>query len=95
VANEFVKAEQVIAQMLGVLERDTVLSQFVRRDIPDGAFRGAKDDTVTLKVPAYTTARTRVLRGGAPIVVDELDETRSTSPSTPTSTRRSGCRTRR
>jgi hypothetical protein len=76
VANEFVKAEQVIAQMLGVLERDTVLSQFVRRDIPDGAFRGAKDDTVTLKVPAYTTARTRVLRGGAPIVVDELDETR-------------------
>lgn len=75
-ANAFVKAEQVIAQMLGVLERDTVLAQFVWRDIPDGAFKGAKNDTVSLKVPAYTTARTRTLRGGAAIVVDELDETK-------------------
>lgn len=75
-ANSFVKAEQVVAQMLGVLERDTVLANFVWRDIPDSAFKGAKNDTVSLKVPAYTTARTRVLRGGAPIVIDELDETK-------------------
>jgi hypothetical protein len=59
-----------------VLERDTVLSTFVWRDIPDGAFKGAKNDTVSLKVPAYTTARTRVMRSGTAIVVDELDETK-------------------
>lgn len=75
-ANAFIKAEQVIAQMLGVLERDTVLANLVWRDIPDGAFRGAKNDTVSLRLPAYTTARTRVLRGGAPIVIDDLDETK-------------------
>lgn len=74
-ANEFVKAEQVVAQMLGVLERDTVLAQFTWRDIAADRFKGAKDDTVTLKVPAYTSARTRVMRGGTQIVVDELTET--------------------
>jgi hypothetical protein len=75
VANDFIKAEQVVAQMLGVLERDTVLAQFTWRDLQADRFKGAKNDTVTLKVPAFTTARTRVMRGGAPIVVDELTET--------------------
>jgi hypothetical protein len=75
VANNFVKAEQVVAQMLGVLERDTVLAQFTWRDLGADRFKGVKNDTVTLKVPAFTTARTRVMRGGAPIIVDELDET--------------------
>lgn len=75
-ANSFIKAEQVIAQMLGVLERDTVLAQFTWRDLTADRFKGAKDDTVSLKVPAFTSARTRVLRGGAAIVVDELDETK-------------------
>jgi hypothetical protein len=75
VANDFIKAEQVVAQMLGVLERDTVLAQFTWRDLQADRFKGAKNDTVTLKVPAFTTARTRVMRGGAPIIVDELTET--------------------
>lgn len=74
-ANNFVKAEQVVGQMLGTLDRDTVLSQFVWRDAVKD-FRGAKNDTVSLKVPAYMNARTRVLRGGAAIVIDELDETK-------------------
>lgn len=74
-ANTFVKAEQVVAQALGVLERDTVLAQFTWRDIGADRFRGAKNDTVTLKVPAYTNARTRTMRAAAPIVIDELDET--------------------
>jgi hypothetical protein len=74
-ANNFVKAEQVVAQALGVLERDTVLAQFTWRDLQADRFRGAKNDTVTLKVPAYTTARTRVMRSDTAIVVDELDET--------------------
>ncbi len=74
-ANEFIKAEQVVNQMLGVLERETVLAQFVWRDAVTD-FRGAKNDTVSLRVPAYVTARTRVLRSGTPIIVDGLDETK-------------------
>lgn len=72
-----IKAEQVLAQMLGVLERDTVLAQFTWREaFGPGAFKGAKDDTVSLKLPAYMTARTRVMRSGTAITVDELDETK-------------------
>jgi hypothetical protein len=75
VANTFIKAEQVAAQMLGVLERDTVLAQFVWRDAVTD-FKGAKNDTVSLRVPAYTTARTRTMRSNTAIVIDELDETK-------------------
>lgn len=74
-ANTFIKAEQVAAQMLGVLERDTVLASFVWRDAVTD-FRGAKNDTVSLRVPAYTTARERVMRSSTAIVIDELDETK-------------------
>lgn len=74
-ANEFIKAEQVIGQMLGVLERDTVLAQFTWRDIGADRFRGAKDDTVTLKVPAYMNGRTRVMRSTTAIELDDLTET--------------------
>ncbi|MDP1793553.1 MAG: P22 phage major capsid protein family protein, partial [Acidimicrobiales bacterium] len=75
--NDFVKAEQVLAQMLGLLERDTVLAQFTWRDPKiDASYKGAKDDTVTLAVPAFTTARTRVMRGGQPIIIDKLTETK-------------------
>jgi hypothetical protein len=76
VAVTTVKAEQVVAQMLGVLERDTVLANLVWRGVPDSAFKGAKNDTVSLRVPAYTSARTRTLRSGTQIVVDDLDETK-------------------
>lgn len=61
--------------MLGVLERDTVLAQFAWRDLGADRFKGAKDDTVTLKVPAFTSARTRVLRSNTAIVLDDLTET--------------------
>lgn len=74
-ANSFIKAEQVIAQMLGVLERETVLASLVWRD-PVPSFKGAKDDTVSLRLPAYMSARTRVLRSGTALTVDELDETK-------------------
>ena len=75
-ANTFIKAEQVLAQMLGVLERDTVLAQFVWRDaVPASSWKLAKNDTVTLKLPAYMNARTRTMRSGTAIIVDELDET--------------------
>lgn len=71
-----IRSEVVLGQMLGVLERDTVLAQFVWRDVPDTAFKGAKNDTVSLKLPAYTSARTRTLRSGTQIVIDDLEETK-------------------
>lgn len=74
-ANSYVKAEQVVSGMLGVLERDTVLAQFTWRDPRLSDFKNTKDDTITLRVPAYTTARTRALRAASGITLDELDET--------------------
>jgi hypothetical protein len=74
-ANAFLKAEQVVRQALGVLEREIVLPTMVWRDA-GGNFAGAKGDTISLRVPAYTQARTRVLRGGTPITVDDLGETK-------------------
>lgn len=74
-ANAFLKAETVIKQALGLLEREIVLPRLVT--LQGGAdFKGAKNDTISLRVPAYTTARTRVLRGGTPITVDDLEETK-------------------
>lgn len=74
-ANAFIKAEQVAAQMLGVLERELVLPTMVWRDAVTD-FKGAKNDTVSLRVPAYTTARTRTMRSATGITIDELDETK-------------------
>lgn len=74
-ANSFVKAEQVVAQALGVLERETVLANLVWRD-PVPSFKGAKNDTVSLRLPAYTSARTRVMRSSTALTIDELDETK-------------------
>jgi hypothetical protein len=75
VANTFIKAEKVVRTALGMLEREITLPALVWRDA-GGSFIGSKDDTITLRVPAYATARTRVLRGGRPITVDSLDETK-------------------
>lgn len=74
-ANSFIKAEQVAAQMLGVLERELVLANLVWKD-PIPSFKGAKNDTVSIRLPAYTSARTRVMRSNTALTVDELDETK-------------------
>ncbi len=72
-ANFFLKAEQIISAALGLLARETVLPRLVWRDaVAD--FTGAKDDTVSIRVGAYATARTRGLRSGATRVRDELTE---------------------
>lgn len=72
-ANTYIKAEKVLFQGLGLLEREIVLPSLIWRDA-GGSFRGAKNDTITIRLPAYTTARTRVLRAGTPITMDELAE---------------------
>lgn len=74
-ANEFIKAEKVVSAALGVLEREIVLPGLVWRDA-GGDFKGVKNDTISLRVPAYTTARTRTLRAGTPVTIDDLDETK-------------------
>ena len=74
-ANDFLKAEQIIRQALGLLTREIVLPGLVWRDA-GGSFKGAKDDTISIRVPAYTEARTRTLRAGRPITVDNLNETK-------------------
>jgi hypothetical protein len=82
VANSFIKAERIAAQALGLLEREIILPGLVWRDA-GGDFAGAAGDTITLRVPARTQARTRQLRGTRPtasegngiITMDELTET--------------------
>jgi hypothetical protein len=82
VANTFIKATRVAAAALGLLEREIVLPGLVWRDA-GGDFRGAGGDTITLRVPARTVARTRTLRGARGtasegegiITMDELTET--------------------
>jgi hypothetical protein len=82
VANSFIKAQRIAAQALGLLEREIILPGLVWRDA-GGDFAGAAGDTITLRVPARTQARTRQLRGARPttsegagiITMDELTET--------------------
>lgn len=80
--NTFLKATRIAAQALGLLQREIILPGLVWRNA-GGDFAGAFGDTISIRVPARTTARTRVLRGARPsasegngiIVMDELIET--------------------
>ena len=74
-ANSFLKAEQIAAQALGLLRREMVLPRLITaRPISD--FVGAKNDTVSIRVPAVLTARDYEWRTRtAPITVDDITET--------------------
>lgn len=73
-ANALIKAERIVRTSLGILEREVVLPRLVWRDAV-GDFVGAKDDTISIRLPAYMNARRRTLRAGTALVVDELVET--------------------
>ena len=73
-ANDFVKAEQVVRTGLKLLERELTLPAVVWRDA-GGNFRGAKNDTKTIRLPAYAVAKTRVMRSATALQFDELAET--------------------
>jgi hypothetical protein len=83
VANTILKAERIAAAALGLLQREIILPELVWRDA-GGDFAGAGGDTISIRVPARTTARTRSLRGARPaasegvgiITMDELTETK-------------------
>lgn len=72
-ANTFLRAEQIAAQALGLLERELVLANTVTR-MGRTDFQYAQDDTVNLRVPATTTARERSLRATTALTSDELTE---------------------
>src|SRR5690606_11523362 len=63
-ANNFIKAERVVRTALGLLERQVTLPRLVWRDAA-GDFRGAKNDTITIRLPAYSETNSRALRSGA------------------------------
>lgn len=73
-AQTFLKPETIVRTALGLLQRELILPRLVTRfGISD--FRGAKDDTINVRLPAIATARDYQWRTRtAPIVVDELEE---------------------
>lgn len=62
--SKFLKSSAVRDSVLVALSRMLTLSPTVWRDA-GGSFRGALNDTVTVRVPAYTVADERALRSGA------------------------------
>lgn len=62
--NKFIKPEVVVNAAIGLLEREVVLPRLVWRQAA-ADFTGAKDDTVSLRLPAYLKANKRELRSGA------------------------------
>lgn len=72
-ANSFVKADKVVDVGLQLLLRETVFANTVWRDAA-GDFRGARGDSISIRVPAYAKARTRSLRSGDTRIRDSLNE---------------------
>lgn len=69
----FLTAERIVSAALGLLTRESSLPRTVWRD-PVGDFAGAKNDTISVRLPAYAPARTRTLRSGATRTKDSLNE---------------------
>lgn len=82
-ANSFLKSDKIVAQALGLLEREIVIPRMVWM-FSIGDFKGVANDTISIRVPARTTARTRPLRGNRGtasegegiITMDDLIETK-------------------
>lgn len=73
-AQTFLKAEKIISQGLGLLLRELVLPGMVGR-YTEADFRGAKNDTITIRIPSLLKGREYEWRTRtAPIEIDELNE---------------------
>lgn len=75
-ANTIIKATQVVQMARLLLQREIVLPRLVWSDFSKQSFQFAKDDTVTMSVPAVLDARTRVLRSTDPLTADNFTETK-------------------
>lgn len=62
-SNSFVKAEKVVQTSLALLAREVAVPQLLWRNAVTG-FEGAKDDTISVRLPAYVEANSRALRSG-------------------------------
>ena len=74
-ANAYIKAEQIVQAAVLLLQRQLVVARTVWVQ-PDAEFVGALDDTITLRVPAVRTSRSRVMRSTTALVADDLTETK-------------------
>lgn len=73
-ANTFLKPEVINRTALALLQREIVLPNLVWR-FAESDFRGAKDDTITLRLPAVLTARDYEWRTrNSAITIDDLTE---------------------
>jgi hypothetical protein len=68
-----IKPTVVVDTALALLQREIVLPALVWRDAA-GDFRGAKDDTISIRVPAYVSANKRDLRSNDARVRSKLNE---------------------
>jgi hypothetical protein len=75
VANSFLKAEKIVSQGLGLLQRELILPRLVTR-YSAADFVGAKNDTVNIRIPSVLQAREYGWRNDRtnPITYDELEE---------------------
>lgn len=67
------KPTVIVTTGLGLLARELTLPQLVWLNAV-GDFAGAFNDTISIRVPAYATARTRVLRSGSARTRDSMSE---------------------
>ena len=74
-ASTFLKATVIGQATLALLLRQLVVARTVWTDaVSPAEWAGAFGDTVTIRVPARRSARTRVLRAGTPITNDDAHE---------------------
>ena len=74
-ANITIKAEHVVDAAELSLSREIVLPALTWTELTRDNFVGAKDDSVTLRLPGVATATIRALRSTADVVFNELIET--------------------
>lgn len=73
-ANTFLKAEKIVAQGLGLLQRELILPRLVTR-YGRADFVGTKNDTVNIRIPSLLAGREYEWRTrNNPIEVDNLEE---------------------
>lgn len=73
-ANTYIKAAKIVEAALLLLQREIVLPQTVFRQ-SDADFKGALNDTITLRVPPVLAARTRTMRSTTGLTADNSAET--------------------
>ncbi len=73
-ANVYIKAAKIVEAANLLLQREIVLPRLVWRQA-DAEFRGALNDTITLRVPPVLASRSRTMRSTTALVADESTET--------------------